>query len=242
MPPLLSDSAPAPTREGPRSRLQRLVHAQAFELTMAAVILFSLAAFSIGTIQGLPAVVVAGLRWIELLTVALFTLEYACRLLGTDRPWRYVVSFYGLVDLLAIAPYLLAGLDSRAVRILRLLRLVRVFKLVRYVGAMERLGAAARSVREELALFAGAATMLMFVAAVGIWHFEHEVQPEAFGSVFHGLWWAVVTLTTVGYGDAFPVTLGGRIFTAIVVLLGIGIVAVPTGLFASALSRASEQR
>ena len=131
MHPLPSDSAPAPTPTGPRLRLQRLVDTQAFELTMSAVILFSLAAFSIGTIRGLPAVVVTGLRWIESLTVTLFVLEYACRLLGTARPWRYAVSFFGIVDLLAIAPYLLLpGSDLRAVRVLRLLRLVRVFKLV----------------------------------------------------------------------------------------------------------------
>ena len=95
-------------------------------------------------------------------------------------------------------------------------------------------------VREELVVFAGMAAVLIFVAAVGIYHFEHEQQPDEFASVFHGLWWAIVTLTTVGYGDAYPVTTGGRVFAAVVVLLGIGIVAVPTGLFASALSRARE--
>lgn len=82
-----------------------------------------------------------------------------------------------------------------------------------------------------------AALIFLYLSAVGIYFFEHEAQPQRFASVFDGLWWAAVTLSTVGYGDVYPVTLGGRFFTVCVLLLGMGIVAVPTGLFASALSR-----
>ena len=90
-------------------------------------------------------------------------------------------------------------------------------------------------------VFLGIAVMLIYLSAVGIYYFEHEAQPDLFASVFHSLWWAVVTLTTVGYGDAFPVTLGGRTFTFAVLMAGLGIVAVPTGLLASALSRVREE-
>ena len=82
--------------------------------------------------------------------------------------------------------------------------------------------------------------MLLYVSAMGIYYFENPVQPEAFSSVFDGLWWAVVTLTTVGYGDVYPVTVGGKAFTFFVLMIGLGIVAVPTGLIASALGKARE--
>ena len=96
-----------------------------------------------------------------------------------------------------------------------------------------------------LAMYIGpflfATLVLLYIAAMGIHHFESQAQPEQFDSVFHSLWWAVVTLTTVGYGDAYPITLGGRLWTFVVLLLGMGIVAVPAGLIASGLSRAIEE-
>ncbi|MCU0940311.1 MAG: potassium channel family protein [Burkholderiaceae bacterium] len=101
--------------------------------------------------------------------------------------------------------------NLQALRAFRLLRLLRLFKLIRYTDA--------------------------YLSAIGIYHFEHEVQPEKYSSVFDALWWAVATLTTVGYGDVYPVTAGGRLFTFFVLVLGLGFVAVPSGLLASALSR-----
>jgi voltage-gated potassium channel len=95
-------------------------------------------------------------------------------------------------------------------------------------------------VKEELTLFLAVASMLVFLSAVGIYHFENEAQPKIFSSVPHSLWWAIVTLTTVGYGDAVPITAFGRIFTFFVLLVGLGVIAVPSGLFASALTRARE--
>jgi len=82
--------------------------------------------------------------------------------------------------------------------------------------------------------------LLLYLAAVGIYYFEHDAQPETFASVFHSLWWAVATLTTVGYGDVYPMTAGGKLFTFIVLLIGLGVVSVPAGLVASALSKARE--
>ena len=110
-----------------------------------------------------------------------------------------------------------------------------------YSTAVRRLHRAAIIAKEELVLFLCVALVLIFLSAVGIYYFENESQPEQFASVFHSLWWAVITLTTVGYGDVYPVTIGGRLFTFFVLMLGLGIVAVPTGLFASALSRAREE-
>jgi len=142
-----------------------------------------------------------------------------------------------VIDLLAILPFYLAGgVDLRAVRIFRLFRLLRAFKLFRYSRAMRRFKEAFLLVKNELILFAVATCFLLFVSAVGIYYFENPVQPEKFKSIFHCLWWAVSTLTTIGYGDIYPVTAGGRIFTSIIVIIGIGFIAVPTGLLASALT------
>ena len=144
---------------------------------------------------------------------------------------------------MAILPfYVSLGVDLRSVRALRLLRLLRILKLARYSSAIGRFQRALTLAREELLVFLGIAVMLIYLSAVGIYYFENEAQPEQFASVFHSLWWAVVTLTTVGYGDAFPVTLGGRMFTFAVLMAGLGIVAVPTGLLASALARVREWR
>ena len=93
-----------------------------------------------------------------------------------------------------------------------------------------------------MVLFGLTALVLVYLSAVGIYYFESTAQPEKFKSVFHSLWWAVTTLTTVGYGDAYPITLGGRIFTFFILVIGLGIVAVPTGVFASALAKARDDK
>jgi len=133
------------------------------------------------------------------------------------------------------------GVDLRAVRVLRFFRVFRVFKVLRYTKAIQRLKNAFSDVKEELVVYVMATMILVYLASVGIYYFESEAQPKQFGSIFHCLWWAIVTLTTVGYGDAFPITVGGRIFTSVVVILGIGTVAVPTGLLASALAKPRER-
>ena len=117
----------------------------------------------------------------------------------------------------------------------------RVFEFVRYSTAMTRIARAVNYARDEAMVFLFATLVLLYIAAMGIYHFESQAQPEKFDSVFHSLWWAVVTLTTVGYGDAYPITLGGRIWTFVILLVGMGIVAVPAGLIATGLARAIEE-
>ena len=203
------------------------------------LIVVSLLAFAIETLPGLSATQTRWLHIFEAVSVGIFTVEYLVRLM-LSRPRRsYVFSFFGMVDLLAVLPFYFAlGIDLRSLRVFRLLRLFRLLKLARYSSAMRRFHRAFLIAKEELVLFGVTALMVLYLAAVGIYHFEHEAQPQHFSSVFHSLWWAVSTLTTVGYGDVIPITLGGRLFTFFVLVIGLGIVAVPTGLFASALSKA----
>lgn len=214
---------------------------RAFDLSIQGLIVLSLVSFSIETLPDLSPTSRWTLRWIEVVTVAIFTVEYALRVLLADRKLGFVCSFFGLIDLLAILPfYVSTGVDLRSLRLFRLLRLFHLFKLFRYSNAIWRIRRALTMAKEELVLFSVVTGMLLYVSALGIYHFEHQAQPEVFRSVFDSLWWAVVTLTTVGYGDAYPITVGGRIFTCFVLLLGLGVVAVPTGIFASALSAARE--
>jgi voltage-gated potassium channel len=213
-----------------------------FALTIQVLIVLSLVTFSIDTLPDLSASTRSMLDAIEVATVALFTVEYLVRIYVSDRRLAFIFSFYGLVDLAAIAPfYIASGVDLRAVRVFRFLRLLRILKLARYSRAVKRFHRALRIAKEELVLFTAVAIILVYLSAVGIYYFENEAQPEDFKSVFHSLWWAVSTLTTVGYGDVYPVTLGGRVFTFFVLAVGLGIVAVPTGLVASALAQARRE-
>ena len=213
---------------------------RAFDLAIQVLIVLSLVSFSVETLPGISEGIIGVLHLAEVIIVALFTVEYLLRLLVADRKWAFIFSFYGLIDLCAILPFYIArGLDLRSVRVFRLFSLFRVFKALRYSNAIERFRPAFTRIREELILFMIATGFLLFIASVGIYHFEHTAQPEQFKSVFHCLWWAVVTLTTVGYGDVYPVTVGGKVFTSFVAIIGIGIVAVPAGLFASALTGAA---
>lgn len=212
-----------------------------FDLFIETLIVISLVSFCVETLPNLSRTTQYWLRMVEIITVAIFTIEYALRIFVADNRLRFIFSFYGLIDLAAILPfYISTGIDLRSVRIFRMLRLFRAFKLFRYSRAVERFRRAFVDIKEELVLYLVATLFILFVASVGIYYFENKAQPEEFSSVFHCFWWAIVTLTTVGYGDVCPVTVGGKIFTSIILFLGLAIVAVPAGLLASALSKADQ--
>ena len=213
-----------------------------FDIAVLLLILLSVVSFSLETLPTLSPRQQDTLRWIEVVTVSLFTAEYLLRIVVASSRLGFLFSFFGLIDLLAILPFYLAvGVDLRTIRAFRLLRIIRILRFVRYTAAVRRLHRAAVIAREEVLLFLGAALLGIYVSAVGVFYFEHAAQPEVFASIFHGLWWAVITLTTVGYGDAVPITIGGRLFTTVILLVGLGIVAVPTGLIASALEQARDE-
>ena len=212
-----------------------------FDLTIQAIIVLSLICFSIETLPGLSDESRTLLHVIEVISVIIFTVEYLARVSVASDKTAFIFSFFGIIDLLAVLPfYLSTGLDLRSLRSFRLLRLVRILKLARYSAAAKRFHRAFLIAKEELALFLFASMIVLYLAAVGIYHFENPAQPEEFSSVFHSLWWAVSTLTTVGYGDIYPVTAGGKMFTFCILVVGLGIVSIPAGLVASALSKARE--
>lgn len=206
------------------------------------LILYSVFCFSLETLPNLSADTRLFLKYSEIVVVVIFTCEYFIRILLSPKRLRFIFSFYGLVDLIAILPFYLAfAIDLRSFRLIRLLRLIRVLKVARYNSALQRFSKALFLAKEELAIFIGLSLILLYLSAVGIYHFEHVAQPEVFKSIFDSLWWSVATLTTVGYGDIYPITIGGRFFTFIILMIGLGLVAVPTGIVASALSAVRKQ-
>ncbi|PHS12727.1 MAG: voltage-gated potassium channel [Blastopirellula sp.] len=217
-------------------------YGRAFAFSVQGLIILSLITFSLDTLPNLSGQTKYILWNIEVITVTLFTLEYLTRILVADNKLRFVFSCYGMIDLVAFLPfYIASGLDLRAIRIVRLLRIIRILKLFRYSRAIRRYHRALILIKEELILFGFVALILIYLAAIGIYYCENQAQPEKFQSVFHGLWWAVTTLTTVGYGDVYPITLGGRLFTFFILMIGLGTVAVPTGLLSSALAEARSE-
>jgi len=211
---------------------------RAFDVAIQILIVVSVATFAIETLPGLSEDTLRLLQFSEAVIVILFTAEYLLRLYASSRRLAFVFSFYGIIDLLAILPFYLAlGFDLRSLRIFRLARLAVMLKLVRYSQAARRYQMAFKLVREEVVIFGLFSLALIYLSAVGIYFCEHKAQPEVFASVFDGLWWAIVTLTTVGYGDVVPITPGGKVFTFFVLIIGLGMIAIPSGLVASALSK-----
>lgn len=226
-------------------RLSNVVECRAFDFIVLFLIILSSAALAVETLPGLPPFAKRALRVFDVAVGVIFTMEYGIRL--ARGKMGYVLSFYGVIDLAAILPFVLLvviglplGADLQAVRVFRLFRVFRILKLARYNSAMTRLGKAASDVKEEFMVVFFAAIMLLYLAAVGIYYFEHDAQPEIFRSVFHSSWWAVVSLTTVGYGDVYPITAGGKIFAFVVLMCGLGVVSAPAGLLAAALSRSAK--
>jgi voltage-gated potassium channel len=182
-----------------------------------------------------------------------FALEYLARLWSVvERPGagpplrarlRFIVTPASLFDIVAIAATLIpvAGSSGALLRLVRLLRIVRLARLGHLSAAIRTLSEAVSSRRFELTAAAGAALLLILFGATALYLVEGAVQPDQFGSIPRSIWWAVVTLTTIGYGDAYPVTALGRIFAGLVAIAGIGIIAMPTGILASAFTDACQR-
>jgi voltage-gated potassium channel len=184
------------------------------------------------------------LRALEWGFTILFTIEYALRLVSVQRPARYVMSTLGIIDLIAILPTYLGLFVPGAhnllvVRVLRLLRIFRIFKLAEYLQESRVLGQALRASRRKIAVFL--LTVVTIVVVVGALMYVVEGEEHGFTSIPASIYWAVVTLTTVGYGDLTPATTLGRVLSVLVMLLGYGIIAVPTGIVTVELTRAATQ-
>lgn len=211
-------------------------HGRGVALAHQGLIVLSGLAISLETIPDLPVWAHKALFAFEAFVVATFVVEYLARIICAKRPFRYIFSFWGIIDLLACLPALLIVQQQwAAIRSLRLLRLIRLLKLLHANRALIRLERALAKSRGELLVFSFLAAIILYIAGVGIFIFENEAQPEVFSSIPKGLWWAIVSFTTVGYGDMYPITPEGRLFTTVILFLGLGVIAVPTAIITTAL-------
>lgn len=227
---------------------------RAVDAVIIGLVLLNVVAVVVGSVAAIQARIGGFLRVVEVASVVVFTVEYLARLWSAPENPRYRGELRGrvrwaltplaLIDLLAVLPFYLPflGVDLRFARALRLMRLLRLAKAVRYVRALSLLAAVVRNKKEELGITMGAVAILLVMSASLMFYAENSVQPEAFSSIPATMWWAVATLTTVGYGDVYPVTALGRLLGACVALLGIALFAFPTAILGSGLVEELERR
>ncbi len=183
---------------------------------------------------------------IEFFSIVVFTIEYLLRVWTSTFQFnqltpikarlKYIFSFMAIVDLLAILPFyipLIITIDLRALRTLRLVRLLRILKFNRYSDSMMNIIDVFKKKKFELLSSFFVVMLLMIISSVIMYNLENSSQPESFNNALSGLWWAVATFTTVGYGDIYPITIGGKFMAGIISILGIGLVAVPTGIISA---------
>jgi voltage-gated potassium channel len=211
---------------------------KAFDVALLISIVASVAAVMLESVASISADYGGLLRSAEWIFTLLFTVEYALRLLSVPNAWNYARSFYGIVDLLAIVPTYLSLLVPGAqsllvIRALRLLRIFRVFKLGRFLGEANSLAVALRGSRHKVIVFLG--TILVLVTILGAAMYLIEGDEHGFTSIPLSVYWAIVTMTTVGYGDIAPQTIAGQLLASLVMILGYSIIAVPTGIVTAEL-------
>jgi len=259
--PPLELAAPADRRDL-RRHVYDILHVQpndhgfqrAFNVGLLALIVLNVLAVIFETVQAFYVQYRVALEAFEVFSVSVFTVEYLARLWScTVEPeyrhplWgrlRFAVSFMALVDLVSILPSLIPGgtLDLRFIRSLRLARLARTLKVARYSQSLQTLGRVLRAKREDLVVTAIAGLVLLVCAASLMFYAEHEVQPQQFSSIPASMWWGAMTLTTVGYGDIYPVTPLGKLLGTLIALMGLGLFALPAGILASGFSEELQRR
>ena len=210
-----------------------------FSWFLMILIWLNVAAVIVGSINEMRERFYYFFNYFELFSIAVFSLEYLLRVWVAPckyrKPpyFRYIFSFMGIIDLLAIVPFFLPifiNADLRVLRIFRIFRLLRILKLARYNNAFEFIGRVLQKQKEKLVITIFFMLMMILIASSVMYFAENAVQPEKFPNIPATMWWAIATLTTVGYGDVYPVTILGRIFDAVIAILGIGLIAMPSGI------------
>lgn len=236
--------APSPTRE----RLWRIIFlsdtpiGRTFDVVLLWLIGLSVLTIILESVDEIRLPHESLIYALEWVFTVLFSLEYLARLWVVRRRWRYALSFFGVIDLISILPayveLLLPGTHYlMALRVLRLMRMFRVLKMAEYMGEANILLAALRASRRKITLFLTTVVALVLVEGTVVYVLEHDANPD-FANIPQAVYWAIVTITTVGYGDVAPVTVPGKMMASIIMLTGFAIIAVPTGIVTSELGRA----
>jgi len=229
-----------------KSRLHQIIYeadtreGKIFDLIIVWAIIFSIILVMLESVKDLDAKYHTFFDISEWVITILFTIEYILRIVSVKKPSSYIFSFYGVIDFLSTVPKYLSlfigGAHALvALRALRLLRIFRILKLVRFVGATDNLGRALKASRYKIFVFISA--VLIICVIIGTIMYLIEGDPSGFTSIPRGIYWAIVTLTTVGYGDIAPHTSIGQFLASMVMILGYGIIAIPTGIISSEMTK-----
>ena len=233
---------------GPNDTASRVV-----DIALMSLILINVSLIIAETFD-LPLIAVKISNIIEIVSVVIFSVEYILRIWSADLAYpklppflarlRFMVTFAAIVDLVSLLPSYISVISANfmVLRMLRVLRLLRAFKLNRYTHALHDIAEVFKKKASQLISSMLVVSFLMLISAVLMYDAEHEAQPEVFENAFSGLWWAIVTVTTVGYGDMRPITPVGRIMGSLIALLGIALVAVPTGIITAGFSEQISQK
>ncbi len=225
-----------------------------FDISILLLIFLNVIAVIIGSVQSIQARWGALLGAFEVFSVLVFTIEYLGRLWSCIVDARFSGFFRGrmrlalkpmsIVDLVAILPFYLpfCGADLRAIRILRLMRILRVMKIARYYDSLDLIKHVFRARKEELVLTSVLMGLLLIISSSVLYHCENGVQPDVFSSIPATMWWSIATLTTVGYGDIYPVTVLGKLCASVIAILGIGMFALPTGILGAGFVEAIQKK
>ena len=224
-----------------------------FNLAILVLIFLNVVAVIVGSVAAIESRFGWFLEAFEVVSVFIFSVEYLARLWSCTVDPRYIHPIGGrvryalrpmtIIDLLAILPFYLpfCGVDLRSLRVLRLLRIVRVAKLGRYYSSLDLIKHVFRAKKEELVLSSVLLCLLLVVSSSLLYYCENATQPDTFSSIPATMWWAVATLTTVGYGDMYPVTLMGKLCASVIAILGIGMFALPTGILGAGFVEAVQK-
>lgn len=231
------------------------ITSRVFDIFIVSLISLNLTAVILETVKSLATRCNPIFRNFEIFSVVVFTIEYISRIWTCTIDERFKQPISGrirfaftpllLIDLVAILPFylpMLIPLDLRFLRVLRLVRIFRMFKIARYFESLQILANVFRAKREDLTITIFIITILLITASSFMYFAENKVQPEAFSSIPQAMWWGIATLTTVGYGDVYPITPIGKILGAIVSLLGIGMFALPAGILSSGFTEEIQKR
>lgn len=213
-----------------------------FDIALIIAILVSVFVVILDSVESIRTgryhIVLVGLEWFF---TTLFTVEYVLRIISVRKPWRYIFSFYGLVDLLSILPTFIGlfvpnAQELMAIRMLRLLRIFRIFKLVRFLGEADALKHAFYASRHKIAVFLTAVLIVVTIMAALMHVIESAAGNDQFSSMPQAMYWAIVTMTTVGYGDITPQTSLGQFLSAVMMLIGYSMIIVPAGILTAEIA------
>ncbi len=226
-----------------------------FDIFIITLIILNIIFVIFGTVKSFNVKYFLFFKYFEILSIIIFTIEYILRIWSCTENIRFKNPFLGrlrfiitpmaVIDLISILPFYLPmfiPLDLRILRAFRLFRLFRLFKIGRYSKAMITLGNVINKKKEELIISVLAVIILLIISSSLMYYIENAIQPDKFSSIPESMWWGVATLTTVGYGDIYPITPLGKFFGAIISLLGVGLFALPAGILASGFNEEIQKR